>query len=172
MKNKLLALGLAFLLLLVLVSSGCTDENGENGNGSDDEDLGDQVKQASSLKYTITVTHPEEGEFTQTFMAKNIGTDDVKLRMEWDSNDDEGIFILNHELKKAWIYSDGVWEDLSEWFEVWYDTYYVQQFEDYMTELYDWTGGEYTYTEPSEGITVTFSGIQIDPSLSDSLFEH
>jgi len=55
--------------------------------------------------------------------------------------------------------------DMSDYFsELWDEL--VSSFEDYRTELSNWTGG--TWTSPDGSITI--SDIQVNPSLPDSLF--
>jgi hypothetical protein len=70
------------------------------------------------------------------------------------------------ELRKTQMYSGGQWIDLSSTYSTQWDQW-SQSFAGYKESLSGWTGG--TYTSPDG--TVTISDIQVNPDLSNSLFQ-
>ena len=88
-----------------------------------------------------------------------------------ESTEQDFIYIINGALEKVWAYSDGEWIELSEFFPTYWDTW-NSAWQGYRTNLLDWTGyGDWTYTTPN-GDSVRIYNISINPSLSDSLFQH
>jgi len=106
-----------------------------------------------------------------TLYIKDIGTPNMKVRAETTTMGQNVIMIINGETQEAWMYSMGTWTDISSMFSSYWDQYQSQA-QTYTTQLSGWTGGDYTYTDPTSGATVTLSNIQINPSLDDSLFMH
>ena len=133
------------------------------GGGGEGGGEGGGIAGATSLQCDVAIT----GSGTYTFMAKNIGTSNMMMRIEGTIEGQDMIFIINGAQHKAWVYAAGTWIDMSEY----YSTYWSEwssTFEGYETYLSGWTGG--TWTSPDG--TITISNIQVNPSLSDSLFEH
>jgi hypothetical protein len=133
---------------------------------------GGGIETATSLAFDVDVTS-EGTTSTMTFKAKDIGTNNMKIRMEGtilvDETTQDYIVIANGELQKAWMYTGGVWMDMSDYFsEYWED--WAGSFEGYTGELSGWTGGDYTYTYG--GTTVRIYNIVLNPVLEDSLFVH
>lgn len=151
--------------------------NGSKGKASEDgtennEEDGDDIETADSLKYSVEVT--SEGETrSATWKAKNIGTDNMKMRLEGTEGEENFGWILDGENRRLWTLTDDVWEEIelpSEEYWVSYWNTWKSAFDGYHTALSSWTGGEYTYTD-GEGNQVRIFDIEINPTLSDSQFE-
>jgi hypothetical protein len=151
-------------------------ENGipDGGNGVPDNGVPDNgapdIATATSLQFSVEWANDETGELT--YSGKDMGTEDMKLRCEGTLDGVEEGFIINGELRKIWSLQDGVWRDEGIEDEYW-DTFwdmFVTPFEAYAAELYDWTHGDWTYTEPYMGYSVRIYNIQVNPDLSDALF--
>ncbi|MBN1244199.1 hypothetical protein JXA31_01235 [Candidatus Bathyarchaeota archaeon] len=125
------------------------------------------VEGASSLQFTVSATEGESAG-TSKYFAKNIGTDDMMIRIEFEMEGGNLIYIVNGVQQKAWGYEGVEWveydifaDQLDLWKPVW---------QGYADNLSTWTSGDYTYTDAG-GATVTVSGITVNPTLEDSLFE-
>jgi parallel beta-helix repeat protein len=135
---------------------------------------GGNIAGATSLRFNLDITAQGEST-TGTVMVKNIGTNNMMLRMEVTYNLENYIWIMNEPQQKVWVY--GVygydqWTDLSADFSTYWSEF-NQSFENYQTQLGGWTGsGEYTYTDPTSGATERFYNIEVNPELADSLFVH
>jgi hypothetical protein len=129
------------------------------------------IATATSLHFSVEWTNDETVEWT--YMSKNMGTEDMKLRWEGTVDGTEEGFIINGELRKIWSLQDGVWVDEGiedEYWDMFWGTW-TTPFEGYVDELYDWTQGDWSYTEPATGYSVRIYNIQVNPDLSDALFE-
>lgn len=124
------------------------------------------VADASSLKFSVEVT--EDGEtYTNNYMANNIGTTDLQVRIEMVEYD--MVYIVNGADQEAWSYMAGEWMDISSSFQDEWDLWSTSV-DGYQDDLTDWTGtGEYTYT--AGGTTVRIFDIEVNPSLPASLFQ-
>jgi hypothetical protein len=130
---------------------------------------GADVAGASSLQFSVEVSGGTSAG-TYTFMAKNIGTSNMMIRVEM-SNSYELIDIINGAQQKAWESVNGEWTDYSANYATQFDAW-DSTLTGYKTSLASWTGTtEYTYSD-SEGNSVIIYGIAVNPSLADSLFEH
>ena len=132
---------------------------------------GGNVAGASSLQFSEDITIG--GNITTyTYSAKNIGTSNAMLRIEWTGLQGDTIYIVNGAQQKVWIYTDGTWND----FSAYYGAYWSQwntTFTGLTNSLSHWTGsGDYTYTDPATGNGVRIYNIAVNPSLADTLFEH
>jgi hypothetical protein len=122
---------------------------------------------ASSLQFSVEVTSGGTS-YTNTYMAKNIGTSNLMIRIEMEG---DMIYIVNGAEQKAWAYMDGTWTDISSSFADEWNSWSTTV-SGYQGELADWTGtGEWTYTG-TDGSSVRIYDISINPSLADSLFQH
>jgi len=130
---------------------------------------GADIAGASSLQYTVAVTSGGVSQGSYTYYGKNAGTANFMMRIDYtDSSGTQGGFIINSAQQKAWSYSDGTWTDVSEVYSMQFDTWNTL-WQGYVNNLGAWTGlGDYTYS--AGGDSVTFSGINVNPSLPDSLF--
>lgn len=140
----------------IILSGG--EEGGEGGEGG--------IGEATSLSCKVDVTN--ETTTTATYQAKDIGSDDMKMRIEGTTAGTEFKYIINGEEQKAWMYAAGQWieHDFGGTWEMWSST-----FEEYETELSGWTGGDYEYTDPTTGYSIRIYDIQVNPTLPDSLFQ-
>ncbi len=136
---------------------------GEINDDNDDEDegSGDDVESASSIRYKWS---QEEGDVTRTweYMAKNIGTDDLKVRVDFvDDEHQSGSVVINRERGKVWVVENDEWQEYS------YETVgqYVDHLEDHLNYISDYWDGD-----PFEFQGVRFHGVELNPNLSDSLF--
>ena len=130
------------------------------------------VATASSLRFSIDVTSGGVTQVTSTYMAKNVGTNNLMLRIETTENSGTtSIFIINGALQKAWTYDGTDWTDVSVMFSTQFNTYDAL-FTGYQNNLADWAGtGGWTYTAPN-GDSVRYFDISVNPNLADSLFQH
>jgi hypothetical protein len=128
---------------------------------------------ANSLKYSVEITGAIGIPGTYTFMGKNAGTDNFMVRVEIaGANASESMkVIVNGAQKKAWtnLGAGSSWIDVtSDFNSEWSD--YQSQWASYVDSLAGWSGsGDYTYTYA--GTTVRIFDIQVNPNLSDSLFQ-
>ncbi len=112
---------------------------------------------------------------TLFYASKNIGTSNVDL-IEVTTAPSSGTFeyIVNGAQQKAWVYEGGQWTDISNEFASILPT--VQSSAGiYVNMLKAYGGsGSFTYTvpsgQPNAGDKATFTNIQVNPSLPDSLF--
>ena len=133
---------------------------------------GNMFEGASSLKFSVTATTAESpnDQMTYTYSAKNIGTQNMMLRIDMVLGSDTMSIIVNGVTKQSWANYGGEWMDMSEYFqEDWAD--WQETWAEMENDLSEWSGtGEWTYTDPSSGDTVTVHDVQINPNLPDSLF--
>ena len=81
------------------------------------------------------------------------------------------VYIVNGALQQAWMESGGQWTDLSSAFTSEWSSW-DSTFTGYQNNLANWSGvGDWTYTSPN-GDSVRIHDISVNPSLSDSLFQH
>ncbi|MDI9576673.1 MAG: hypothetical protein QM398_00875, partial [Thermoproteota archaeon] len=131
---------------------------------------GNMFEGASSLKFSVTITSEESGNepMTLTYYAKNIGTQQMMLRVDMTEGSETGSYIVNGVTKQYWI-NDGIeWTEWSEFFEE-YWTESQANWAEMENDISEW-GGEGTYTDPLSGVTVTVHDVQINPNLPDTLF--
>jgi uncharacterized protein (UPF0333 family) len=166
------ALVIAVIVVIVVAAVGVgvylamsnTGENGGNGGGETPD-----VEGATSLQFSVAITAEGESIGTYTYMAKNIGTSDMMIRVEM-SNGYELVDIVNGAEQKAWEYMAGEWTDLSDTFSDQWDAW-DSTWQGYKNSLADWTGtGDWTYTD-TDGSSIRVYDIAVNPSLADSLFQ-
>jgi outer membrane lipoprotein-sorting protein len=126
---------------------------------------GSSIAGASSLRFSVMVTHNETSLGNYTFMVKNAGT----MRIETKTANTSIIYIVDGYQQKAWLCSNGTWQDLSDAFTTQWTTW-SSQLKGYTDNLAGWKSGNWTYTTPNED-TVKIYDIAINPSLADSLFQ-
>jgi hypothetical protein len=175
MNQKTLAIVVVVIVVVAVVAAGVYLVTQSGGGGATPTPSpsatpsGADVAGASSLQFSVDITGGASAG-TYTFMAKNIGTSDMMIRVE-ASDDYELIDIVNGAQQKAWESVNGEWTDYSatyaDQFNVWDSTLTA-----YKSSLASWTGAsEYTYTD-SDGNSVRIYNISLNPTLADSLFEH
>jgi hypothetical protein len=132
---------------------------------------GSNIASASSLQYTVSLTNSSTGASlgSWTYYAKDYGTANFKMRIEFTDSSGSSVYIINGVLKEAWIEVDGQWTDLSSAYSSYYDSWSTLNTE-YVNNLATWTGGDWTYSAGGE--TIRIYNISVNPSLADSLFEH
>jgi hypothetical protein len=98
---------------------------------------------------------------------KNIGGSNLKIRAD--------VTVLGQQSKMIIDALEGIWmwTSTTGWVSIGqYSSTYAQSYNTYTGQLAGWTSGNYTYTDPTSGVSVTLSNIQVDPTLADSIFEH
>jgi hypothetical protein len=126
------------------------------------------VEEATSLQFVVSADEGESAGTTK-YYAKNIGTDDMMIRIEFVMEPDNLIYIVNKATEEAWGYEGGAWVDYSDTFaDQW--AMWEAPYQTYVDQLSTWTSGDWTYTD-SGGATVTISYIGVNPTLEDSFFE-
>ncbi|MFA5375069.1 MAG: hypothetical protein WC455_04855 [Dehalococcoidia bacterium] len=125
---------------------------------------------ATSLDFTIQVDS-QGAVYTYQYRARNIGTNLLDIRVDMTSAQVNAAYIVSGSSQQAWLYSDGQWIDMSQSFNTYWDTW-SESFEGYQTYLAEeWTGLQgWTYDIPGDG-SVTYTNIDINPSLPDSIFQ-
>ncbi len=130
------------------------------------------VQEASSLKFSLSSTQDSTQLYAFTVQGKNIGTQDMMLRIEGTlpGIDQDVIYIINGVQKKAWMYANNQWIDLSsEYTDQW--NRWDSIWSGYVADLDNWSGiGDYSYTDPSTGDTLRIYDIQVNPQIPDSVF--
>lgn len=166
-RKTMIALGVIAIIVVAVVAGVILATRGGVGGGG----TGGDVAGASSLQFSADVTAGGV-KTTYTYSAKNIGTSNAMLRIEWTSSGADNIYIINGAQKQAWIYGDGVWTNYSDFYsEYWSD--WNSTFTGIRNSFAShWSGSDYTYTDPSTGDTVRIYNVSVNPSLADSLFEH
>lgn len=104
---------------------------------------------------------------TAIYSAKNIGSDQMKMRIEVTTGGLESTTIINGELQQVWIYASGVWMDMSGMFSNYWDLE-GGSVNGVVEQLSGWTGGDITHS--MDGTTVRIYDIVPNPQLDDSLF--
>ena len=155
------------VLVVVLAGTAPGDVLGPNPGG--DIWGPDEV---SSLQCDFVSTSPFETVWGTIYM-ENIWTPNLKVRDERTTTGQDVITIINGETQEVWIYSEGTWTDMSSMFNSYWSEYELLAHTYTIVAVSGLTGsGDYTFTDPTSGATVTLSNIQINPSLDDSLFTH
>jgi hypothetical protein len=128
------------------------------------------IADATSLQFTVSITHSDGGDpESYTYYAKNIGSDDVAIRIDMDlGSSGKFSYIIDSGAQKSWMTMD----EGATWIEGVYSDdqgIYAVQLKDYMDTLIA-AGGTADYTYTSGDATIVISGIEVDPTLADSLF--
>jgi len=159
---------IAVVVVGVVAYWALTNTGGENGGngGNGGEDVY-TVENATSLQFTVSAT---EGTSmgTTIYSAKNIGTDDMMVRVEIQAEGMSFIYIVNGAQQKAWANEGEGWTDLSDTFSTQWDAWTLT-YDAYAASFSGWTSGDWTFND-SDGYTVTVSDITINPTLEDSFF--
>ena len=134
-------------------------------------------EKVSSLQFT-TEPMPDVSNTTTGAMTgylKDIGTDNLKLRMEVSLGGETFMMLIaNGELKKAsmWSTFSNAWVDVSDDFENQWANAKVLV-DQILLGLSKGVLKEFNYTDPTTNETQTFkvAEYQVNPTLADSLFE-
>ncbi len=128
------------------------------------------VSTATSMRYKVSIQPAGQVGMEYEYIVKDAGTDNMKMRIEIETEYDFTIYIINGEDQTAWVHTGEEWLDLSDGFSTYWDMH-KESWEGYQTSLQDWTGaGEYRYDAPT-GDSVVIYDIEINPTLEDSLFQ-
>lgn len=159
------AVGVAAYWMLANPPSAGEQTGGEETGG----ETTPNVAGATSLQFDVIATI-EGVQEKYTFMAKNIGTSNLMMRV--DQTDAQGNafkYIINSAEQKVWVYYNGEWMDLSDQFSTYWDQW-KPAFDGYKSNLASWAGtGDYEYT--ANGNTFKIANILVNPTLPDSLFQ-
>jgi hypothetical protein len=133
-----------------------------------------QAATATSLDFTIEYILEGMGTYTYQYRARNIGTSNLDFRVDMTSSQMDAAYILKGSTQQGWVYSGGQWFEFTTMYQNWDEFWDAQYegFEEYHAALVeDWTGVEgWSYTMPGVG-SVTYTNVNINPSLPDSVFQ-
>jgi len=169
MKNETKGIApLIIAVVAIVVAAGAgvgiyvaTRSGGGGGGGGD-------IGSANSMSYKADATY-QGTTMTYDFKAKNLqNTANFMMRMEGSTMGQSFIYIINAAQNKGWMCVNDTWQELP----IADLSLYQTSFEGYQSQLSGWTGGDYTYTDPTTGMTVRIYDIEVNPSLDDSLFTH
>jgi len=170
MKNETKGIAPLIIAVVVIVVAACvgvgayvvvTRGGGGGGGGGD-------IGSATSMSCKVDATY-QGTTMTFDLKAKNLqNTANLMMRMEGTVSGQSVIYIINAAQSKGWICTAGTWQELP----VGDLSTYQSQFTSYQSQLSGWTGGDYTYTDPTTGTSVRIYDIELNPSLDDSLFTH
>ena len=131
---------------------------------------GSSIADAQSLKFSVTYTaasgNAQEG-FSYTWSSKNIGTNNMMIKIEGTIGGADVAYIINGAQQKAWVKAGPTWTQIPEFASEW-DSW-DQTWQSFKSSMVDWTSGEWTYSVG--GDTVRMYNIQVNPNLADSLFQ-
>lgn len=168
MNRKALIIAAVVIVAIIVVAVGvyvATLGGGGGGGGTTPDIAG-----ASSLQFSVDLTNAGTSLGTYKYMAKNVGTSDMMIRVEITSTEGDIIYIVNGAQQKAWGYVAGEWQDLSDTFSTQWDSW-NSTWVGYRDSLESWSGtGDWSYTDPS-GNSARVYEIAVNPSLADSLFQ-
>jgi hypothetical protein len=185
MTRKYAALGLIITLVVSVAAIGCSSNKSTTHNSTPTHTAAptqiatptatatqenNGAATATSLDFTIQVD-TQGAVYTYQYRARNIGTPSLDIRVDMTSEQVNAAYIVSGSSQQAWLYSDGQWIDMSQSFNTYWDTW-SESFEGYQTYLAEeWTGLQgWTYDIPGDG-SVTYTNIDINPSLPDSIFQ-
>jgi hypothetical protein len=174
MNQKTLAIAVIVVVVVAAVVAGVylatQGGGGGGGGGGGATPTPTGVAGASSLQFSVDVTSAGVSH-SSIYMAKNVGTSSMMIRVEITTSEGNYIYIVNGAQQKAWGYAGGEWTDLSDTFSDQWSSW-NSTWTGYESNLLNWSGsGDYRYTAPN-GDSVRVYDISVNPSLADSLFEH
>lgn len=173
MDKKILAIVVAVIIVVAVVIAGVyiALSGGTGAGGTGGDTAGNNIAGANSLQYTVAITSGGSLQSSYTYSAKNIGTENMMMRIEGSTGSDSYIYILNGAEETMWVYTGGEWVDFSEYFDTYWNSW-NGTWTGYVTYLDDWNGtGDYLYSD-TEGNSVRVYDITVNPTLADSLFQH
>jgi len=162
-------------LVIVIVVAGIgiylymgTGDGGGGGGGGENTYT---VSNATSLQFEANVTS-QGYTIPYKLAGKNLGTANLTLRIDLLGGEAGNYsYILNAGDKTAWEAIEGVWTDKSSDFNAQWASWGTQ-WTGYVDALKSWSGtGDYSYTA-TDGSSIKTYDISINPTLSDSLFQH
>jgi FlaG/FlaF family flagellin (archaellin) len=167
-----LVIAVIVVVVVVVVGVGVyllmSGTGGEGGATPTPTPTAPDIEGATSLQFSVDVTSGSTS-YTNTYMAKNIGTSNMMIRIEM-TDGYNATDIVNAAQQKVWEYANGEWTDLSDAFADQWGSW-SSTWSGYKNSLMNWTGtGEWTYTNP-DGSSVRIYDISVNPTLADSLFQ-
>jgi FlaG/FlaF family flagellin (archaellin) len=153
------------VIAVVVVSVGAYVLLGLGGGGGGEEPL--TVADATSLRFSTDGAFGG-GTATYRFSGKNLGTDDLMVRVDIESNGNDLVCILHVGEQKAWANTSGTFME-DNYAQDWAD--WGNQWTSYVARLQDWSEGDGNVTYTVQGNSVTIYAIAINPTLEDSFFE-
>ena len=168
-KNTMYIVVAALVIIIVIVGVGAyvfLGGGGGNGNGGEEVIT---VSNATSLQYSVNFTDASGITGLYKFSGKNLGTENLMIRVEIEGGDTDYIYILNAGNETAWANLDGTWTDLSSTFAEQWNSWGTQ-WTGYVAHNPDWKTGDSDITYTDSGNSITIYGITINPTLADSLF--
>lgn len=151
-------------------------DNGANSDVDNGVDDVPDVAAATSIRFSVEWTAPDDEAVVCTYMAKDIGTEDFRLRIDGQVDGFEaGIIIvgtiINGELRRGWMFQNDEWVEMSRelWERYWQEA--SPELNRYVTQLHGWTHGDWTFTHPDYGYQVRIYDIEVGPDLDNALFE-
>jgi hypothetical protein len=140
---------------------------------------GTPIKGVKLLQFTVTLTKGGVNNGTYTYYTKNV--DEINSSYKWgraanfmmriEYTNTVGvtwITVFDASQQKAWLHSDGQWQDVTEGFAIHYSDR-ARQWLGYWNSLQAWKGiGDWTYNVNE--VAVRIYDIKVNPSFSGSLF--
>ena len=164
-KTMIVLVVIAIIVVAAVVGVLLATRSGGGGSG------GTSVAGATSLQFNADITINATTTYKYTYYAKNIGTSNAMLRVEF-TDGISMITIVNEAQQQAWVCENGAWTNATGSFSNYWSAI-NSGFASTKSELSNWSGaGSYTYTDPTTGYSVRYYNIAVNPSLPDSLFEH
>ncbi len=184
MTKKYTVFGLIIALVISIAAVGCSSKTSEHKSTPTPTTAAstptteptatptaapNEAATATSLDFTARVT-TQGVVYTYRYRARSIGTSSLDLRIDMSSQQMNVVYIVRGSTRQFWLYSGGQWLEMSQSFDQYWSTW-NESFAGYRTALAaEWTGlQDWTYTV--SGVTVTYTGITINPALPDSLFQ-
>lgn len=163
------------VLVIVIIIAGAAayilmNNNGGGGTNptpTPSPTLAPTVVDATSLQFSVTET-TNGAALNYNFAAKNVNTTSEVMRMDiLGGSSGNYSYIINLGTSTSYLkVNDGAWTPST--FNT--DSNYIVAFSDYQTALINWNGHDATYTYSTASASIVISAIQVNPTLSDSLF--
>ena len=137
---------------------------------SEDAQVNGAVESATSLEFKVGYTDGLGQSVDMNFWAKNIGSPDVKIRMDATMGSAVVDVIVDVGTGATWTRgTGGTWGEPDPPLdnEILIGSY-SDLLEEYQERLSDWVEGDHYFT--AEGVTMRIYDIEVNPELSDSLF--
>ena len=140
---------------------------------------GTPIAGAKLLQFSVSLSKGGVNNGTYTYYTKNV--DEISNSYKWGRAANfmmrieytntvgvKWITVFDASQQKAWLQSDGQWQDVTEGFAIHYSDR-ARQWLGYWNSLQVWKGtGDWTYTV--NGVAVRIYDISVNPYLSGNLF--
>ena len=170
--RKIVVVAVVVIVVVAVVAGGYLALNSGKPGSPFSPGGNSAISSASSLQYTVSVTNSTGGLVgAWTYYAKNIGTSNLCLRIEYAAASTNFIYIVNGVQHTVWVSENNFWVDESSLYATQLDTW-NNAFKGYVNFLANYAGtSDYTY-HSSNGQTIRYTNIAVNPNLSDSFFTH